>query len=242
MKLEDGRPSPITLGGSVLATVLTLLNAKLNELMWNACEVTCPRAAKGKHYVLYVISEIGRKLQSNSASIHLESRVQGTVLSDSKHKILLLSKLLIEFQVKNWGHTQQTRGPLHLSIFPCETEEEESWRTEYITLLVFIHGSSRSNVVGNIVEIWQYWKEGERGGREEEPHSYCFSSGHRTHTPALPQRLLSSPRRGWYYSKRVSDAFSLLTKPYKKVLPTQGENYSEYTFNSRYFRILKETL
>lgn len=128
VKSEDGRPSPITLGGSILATVLklstpssvTLLNAKLSEMMGNACEVLCTRAAKGKYYAGYVISEIGRKLQSNSASIHPESHVQGTELSDRKHKILLLSNLLMEFQVKNWGHTQQTRGPLHPSISACE--------------------------------------------------------------------------------------------------------------------------
>lgn len=53
-----------------------------------------------KHYDGYVISEIRRKLQSNPASIHLESHVQGTVISGRKHKILLLSNLLVEFQVK----------------------------------------------------------------------------------------------------------------------------------------------
>lgn len=59
-------------------------------------------------------------LRQVDSCIHPESHVQGTVLSDGKHKILLLSHLLIEFQVKTWGHTQQTRGPLHPSISACE--------------------------------------------------------------------------------------------------------------------------
>lgn len=70
VKSEDGRPSPRTLGGSVLATVLklstpssvTLLTAKLSELMGNACEVLCTGAANGKHYAGYVTSETGRQL------------------------------------------------------------------------------------------------------------------------------------------------------------------------------------
>lgn len=195
------------------------------------------------------MSETGRKLQSNSSSIHLESHVQGTVLSDSKHKILLLSNLLIEFQVKNWGTHNKPEDRSTWASLLVKQWEEESWQ-QGVHHIVSIHSWQLQIQCGrercrNLAIL----KGGERGGREEEPHSYCFSSGHSTHTPALPRRLLSSPRRGWCYSKRVSDTFSLLTKPFKKSEslvtekgPRAPNTGGKYTFNSRYFRILEVTL
>lgn len=74
------------------------------------------------------MSETGRRLQSNSPSIHLESHVQGTVLSVSKHKILLLSNLLIEFQVKNWGTHNKPEDRSTWASLLVKQWEEESWQ------------------------------------------------------------------------------------------------------------------